>query len=84
VYYLYFQGEEIKREKITHVLTIKENHCSFFYKSHVLLQLELQLEHSGNVYALQYYSDYVAYLLCMKILLSALEQIQQRGEVIGC
>jgi len=60
-----FKGK--KREKITHVLTIKENHCSFFYKSHVLLQLELQLEHSGNVYALQYYSDYVAYLLCMKI-----------------
>jgi len=56
--------EEIKRkEKTTYVLTIKENHF-FFNKSLVLLQLE----HSGNMYALQYYSDYVAYLPYTKIL----------------
>lgn len=42
-----FKQEETKKEK-THMLTIKENHCSFFYKSLVLLQLE----HSGNMYAL--------------------------------
>jgi len=56
--------ETKKREKTTHILTIKENHCSFFYKSLILLQLE----HSGNMYALQYHSDYAAYLSYMKIL----------------
>lgn len=66
------ETQKKRKEKTTHISTIKENHFfsaqsshSFFlYKSLVLLQSE----HSGNMYALQYYSDNAVYLPYMKIM----------------